>query len=197
MSTPKRRGSVLLFCLKFVVFVTVLVVLWWLILPWYGKVLLQVTGMPLKYLLGMPIESGSIKADGVLNTGTILTFVMEGHKRQMPIALLVTNLPPYVALVLATAGLSLKRRLLILFYGVSILCFFHAAFIVLALRFFAIMQLGSEVPTAVAQFFLTLPFMLWIVFAYWDRLMTLGQEKPKPVDDESEQTDEPAETAGS
>lgn len=180
MNTPKERGSVLLFCLKFVVFVTALVVLWWMILPWYGKALLQITGMPLRYLLSMPIESGSIKAGGVLNTNTILTFVVEGHNRHMPIALLVTNLPPYVALVLATAGITLKRRLLILLYGVSILCFFHAAFIIIALRFFGTMHLGNEVPTAVAQFFLTLPFMLWIVFAYWDRLMARVQEKPKP-----------------
>jgi len=156
-------------------------VLWWLALPWYGKVLLQATGMPLKYLLGMPIESGSIEVGGVLNTHTILTFVVEGHRRSMSIALLVTNLPPYIALVLATAGLTWKRRLLILFYGSSILCFFHVAFIILALRFYNIMQLESEIPTAVAQFFLTLPFMLWIVFAYWDRLMALGQEKPKPA----------------
>lgn len=175
MSAGKGRGSVVLFCLKFVVIVTVLVVLWWLLLPWYGKALLQITGMPLKYLLGMPIESGSIKVDGVLNTNTILTFVVDGHNRTMPIALLVTNLPPYIALVLATAGISLKRRLLILLYGTSILCFFHAAFIIIALRFFATMQLGSEVPTAVAQFFLTLPFMLWIIFAYWDRLMAKGK----------------------
>ena len=38
-------------------------------------------------------------------------------------------------------------------------------------------MLISEVPTALVQFFLTLPFMLWIVFAYWEKLMTLFQDK--------------------
>ena len=87
---------------------------------------MQITGIPLKYLLGVPIESGSITPKGLLNTETILTFVIEGRGRNMPIALLVTNLPPYIALIMATSGITWKRRLLILFYGCAILCFFHA-----------------------------------------------------------------------
>ncbi len=182
MSTKNGRWSVTLFCVKFLVFVIVLVVLWWLVLPYYGQALIQLAGAPLKYVLGMPIESGHIDADGMLNTNTVLTFVVNGHFRGMPIALLVTNLPPYVALVLATAGLGWKRRLRILAYGCGILCFFHVGFIVVALRFQDTMEQVSEIPTAVAQFFLTMPFMLWIVFAYWDRIMSLGQEQPAKVD---------------
>ncbi|HDP35853.1 MAG TPA: hypothetical protein ENN29_12185 [Candidatus Hydrogenedentes bacterium] len=96
----------------------------------------------------------------------------------MPIALLVTNLPPYVALVLATAGLAWKKRARILVYGCAILIFFHVLFIILALRFQDAMLQVSEIPTAVTQFFLTLPFMLWIVFAYWERIISMGQDKP-------------------
>jgi hypothetical protein len=97
----------------------------------------------------------------------------------MPVALLVTNLPPYVALIFATAGITMKRRLLILFYGCAILCFFHIAFIVLAMRLASIMTAGSEIPTAVVQFFLTLPFMLWIVFAYWNKLAEFFTDSEK------------------
>ncbi len=185
MSTRTGRWSVLLFCAKFLMFVVVLVMLWWYVLPWYGEVLIQAAGMPLKFIMGMPIDSGHIDANGLLNTNTTLTFVVDGHGRSMPIALLVTNLPPYVALVLATAGLTWKRRLLILIYGCAILCFFHVAFIIVALRFQESMAQVSEIPTAVAQFFLTMPFMLWIVFAYWDRIMALGQDKSAPPDNEN------------
>ncbi|MCK5860906.1 MAG: hypothetical protein KAH38_00380 [Candidatus Hydrogenedentes bacterium] len=189
MSTKSARWSIPLFCIKFILFVAVLVVLWWLFLPWYGKALLQVTGMPLKDIFGMPIESGSIDVSGLLNTNTTLTFIIAGHQRTMSIALLVTNLPPYIALVLATAGITWKRRLLILIYGCGILCFFHVAFIILALRFFSIMTTGSEIPTAIAQFFLTLPFMLWIVFAYWDKLAAFITESPNVVGNGSESED--------
>ncbi len=171
MSKGKGKWNVLLFCLKFVIFVSVLVILWWwLLLPHYAQFLLQCSGVILKYLLKMPIESGFIAVDGVLHTKTVLGFVVNGHKPAMPVALLVTNLPPYISLVLATSGLTVKKRLLIMVYGCSILCFFHVAFIVLAMRFSGIMNAGSEIPTAVVQFFLTLPFMLWIVFAYWNKL---------------------------
>lgn len=171
----KRSWGLPAFCLKFLAFVVVLVVVWWLLLPYYGQVLLQVTGVSLKYLLGVPIESGRIEAGGLLNTGTTLIFSVEGHERRMHIALLATNVPPYIALVLATAGIAWKRRLRILGYGCGILCFFHAAFITVALRWQDALMQASEIPTAMVQFFLTLPFMLWIVFAYWDHIAKLGK----------------------
>ncbi len=184
MSTKTGRGSVAFFCAKFLVFVIVLVVLWWLFLPWYGQALIQATGMPLRYIMGMNVEAGNIEADGVLNTNTVLTLVVDGRGRSMPIALLVTNLPPYIALVLATAGIGWKRRVRILVYGCCILCFFHAAFIIVALRFQDAMLQASEIPTAVIQFFLTLPFLLWIVFAYWDRIVVTAQDDADTVSDD-------------
>lgn len=176
---PKKHSLGLLwFCAKFLVFVVIFVVLWWLLLPYYGRILVQITGMPLRYIMGLPIESGRIDAGGVLNTGTNLTFSIAGRDRTMHIALLATNVPPYIALVLATAGLTWKRRLRILFYGCGILCLFHALFIIIALRFQDIFMHASEIPTAVVQFFLTLPFMLWIVFAYWEQLLSFVQDTP-------------------
>ncbi len=177
MSKKKTSWGLPLFCVKFLVFVIVLVILWWLLLPYYGQALLQVTGIPLRFLFNMPILAGRIEANGVLNTNTVLVFTMQERERSMPIALLATNVPPYIALVLATAGLSWKRRARILVYGCGILCLFHAVFIIVAMRFQDALMRVSEIPTAVAQFFLTLPFMLWIVFAYWDRLLHLGQDR--------------------
>jgi hypothetical protein len=141
-----------------------------------------VTGLPLKHAMGVPIDAGYIEAAGVLNTESTLVFSMEGHDRRMKIAGLATNIPPYIALVLATAGLTWRRRGLILLYGCGIICFFHVFFIVIAMRFQDKLMQVSEVPTALVQFFLTLPFMLWIVFAYWEKLMTLFQDKAPEED---------------
>ncbi|HNZ47553.1 MAG TPA: hypothetical protein PKN92_01785 [Candidatus Hydrogenedentes bacterium] len=177
MTTKGQRFALPFFALKFMVFVVFFVVVWWECLPYYGQALLQITGLPLKYALGVPIDSGFIDVQGKLNTESSLVFSVSGHERRMKIALLATNVPPYIALVLATAGLTWRRRGLILLYGCGILCFFHAFFIIIAMRFQDKLMLISEVPTALVQFFLTLPFMLWIVFAYWEKLMTLFQDK--------------------
>lgn len=190
MSTQKKRWGLPAFCAKFLVFVIVLVIIWWMLLPYYGQLLLQASGIPLRHLFQMPIVAGRIEAEGVLNTNTSLIFTLEERSRSMRIALLVTNVPPYIALVLATVGLGWKRRARILLYGCGILCFFHVAFIVVAMRFQDAMMRVSEIPTAVVQFFLTLPFMLWVVFAYWDRLLSLGQEK-EGNDDEAVREDKP------
>ena len=185
MSDKKRSWGLPLFCLKFLVFVVVLVIVWWLLLPYYGAFLMQMTGIPLRHALGVPSTAGRIDASLVLNTGTKMVFTVEGRERVMPLALLVTNVPPYIALVLATAGLTWKRRGLILLYGCGILCAFHILFIIVAMRFQDAMMRASEIPTAVVQFFLTLPFMLWIVFAYWDRILALGSDPPKKKQDET------------
>lgn len=169
---PKDRPikHVLLFSLRFLLFVVVLVAGWWLLLPAYAYLLVQVSGGLLRYLLGMEIRAGYVAAEGLLNTETRLVFHTASLERALPVGLLVTNLPPYVALVLATKGLALARRLRILLYGCGILVAGHVLFIVVLMRFQEALKTASEVPTAVMQFYLTLPFLLWIVFAYWDRL---------------------------
>lgn len=166
---PLRK--VLFFCAKFLVLITILGVIWWKLLPVYGYVLVQISGGLLKFVLAVPIESGHIDAAGVLNTESKLVLLQaSGPPRSMDLALLITNIPPYIALVLATAGLGLWRRLRILAYGCGILMFGHIVFIVVIFRFQEALKGASEVPTATIQFFLTLPFLLWIVFAYWDRI---------------------------
>ena len=185
MSTRKHAWGLPLFCLKFVVILVVLEAGWLLLLPYYGNALVQVAGVPLRYGLGVPIEAGRIEADGILNWETRMIFTIDKHERAMPIAELAANVPPYIALVLATAGLTWKRRGRILAYGLGILCAFHVLFIIVALRFQDALMQVSEIPVAVIQFFITLPFMLWIVFAYWDRLLSLGLDKPASPPDKT------------
>mgnify|MGYP001171022291 CR=1 FL=1 len=171
MYRTRPRQKPLWFCVKFVVFVTILVMLWWWMLPAYGWLLLQVSGGFLKHVLGVPVVSGAIVPKEVLNTGTDLVFNLStGQRRVMHIGLLATNIPPYAALVLATGGLAMRRRVRGLVYGLLILCLFHVSFIIVAMRYQDALMRASEIPTAVVQFFLTMPFLLWIVFAYWDRL---------------------------
>ncbi len=180
----KRHGRGLLwFCVKFLVFVSALMLLWWwLVMPAYGWLLMQATGSMLKFVMGVPIEGGTIEVKGLLNTETALVFAIGGHHPAVPLAHLVTNIPPYLALVLATAGLGLWKRLRILFYGTAILFVCHAVFIITIMRFQQQLMKASEIPTAFVQFFLTLPFLLWIAFAYWDKITSAaaGAQQVRP-----------------
>lgn len=171
LSSRARPIRLAIFCATFLVSVTVLVILWWTVLPIYGYLLLQAAGGILRYGFRAPIEAGYIHAAGLFNTDSMLVLRAAGRERSMPLALLITNIPPYVALVLATSGLRRWRRVRILAYGCGILAAGHVLYIVILFQFQDILQRASEVPTAIIQFFLTLPFLLWIVFAYWDRMM--------------------------
>ena len=189
MAKQTRTFQIVLFSVKFLTAVVVLVVLWWEALPIYGTFLVQVTGGILKYAVGMPIQWGRIVPDGLLNTETQLSFGLPNHQPTLPIALLVTNIPPYIALVLATAGLRFGRRLRILAYGCGILVAFHIAYIVIMMRFQETLQHASEIPVAVIQFFLTLPFLLWIVFAYWEHIAAFYKKEDKKILDSGEKSD--------
>ena len=179
----KRRGrGPLWFCVKFLVFVSVLVMLWWwLLLPGYGWLLGQATGQVLRFAGGLPIEAVRIDAKGVCNTGTDLVFTVGGARRAIHIALLATNVPPYWALVLATAGLAFWKRVRVLIYGTVVLCLCHGAFIITVMRFQKELMKASEIPTAVVQFFLTMPFLLWIAFAYWDKITSAAGSADPPA----------------
>lgn len=196
--SKERIRAVAVFCLKFLVFVTCLTVLWWLTLPYYGYMLVQVTGGVLKNLLGVPLEAGYIEAKGMLNTESNLVFIIPPYAPAMAIALLITNLPPYIALVLATSGLALWKRIRILLYGSGILALGHALFIVLlalvflqaqkpggAETFIGSLAYSKELPTAIIQFYLTMPFLLWIIFAYWERLMGYLRDEQEGVPPEA------------
>ncbi len=169
MNSDSHGRNILLFFLKFCFFAPVCLVLWWLCLPYYGWVVGQISGSILLHVTGIPLTSMDIVPDGVLNTETWLVFRVDGEKR-LPIGLLVTNVAPFLALVLSTGGLAWRRRLKVLGIGVAILAGGHVLYIVLAFVFSQRIALSREIPTALGQLFLTIPFLLWIVLAYWDRL---------------------------
>jgi len=79
---------------------------------------------------------------------------------------LVTNVAPFIALVLATSDLGFWKRVKVLAIGISIIFVFHNLTIVL--RFVA----GrTTLPTAIGFIAITLPFLLWIVLAYWGKVI--------------------------
>lgn len=166
-----RIRRVAIFGVRFAISIVVCAVLWWWFLPVYGRALLAISMWILRWSTSLLIDGGRIEPHGLLNTETRLIFEMAGREPALPIALLVTNIPPYIALVLATAGLRFWRRLRILAYGCGILMAGHVTFIVVVLRYQSELQRASEIPIAIIQFFLTLPVLLWIVFAYWDQMM--------------------------
>jgi hypothetical protein len=167
MPGPTIGKSTLWLCLRFVVLAPICLVLWLLALPAYTWILGHATAAVLKYVFRTPIDSVIITREGFLNTGTQLTYVIG---EQMPtmndVGHLVTNVAPFIALVLATSGLGWLRRLKILGIGIGIIFLSHGATIIL--RFVA----GrTTLPTAIGFISITLPFLLWIVLAYWDSLL--------------------------
>ncbi|HNR36892.1 MAG TPA: hypothetical protein PKO36_17085 [Candidatus Hydrogenedentes bacterium] len=163
-----RGKATLWLCVKFIALAPVCLVLWLLVLPHYTLALGHTTAAIIRVTMKVPIESVAITRDGegILNTDVALSYRYGAHAPTMhDVGHLVTNVAPFVALVLATGGLGLWRRLRVLAIGILILFGFHVLTIVL--RFSA----GrTPLPTAVGFATITLPFLLWIVLAYWDKL---------------------------
>jgi hypothetical protein len=157
---------------RFIILAPVCLVLWLLVLPYYAWGLAYVSEIFLKYVLQYPIMDVTATAAGYLNTGTKITFELATVNRSMPdVGHLTTNLAPFVALVLATSGLRLTRRLKILAIGTPIILLSHALTVIL--RFTA----GrTPLPTAIGFISITLPFLLWIVLAYWGKISSFLQE---------------------
>lgn len=182
-----RVPGLIFFMLRFLVLALGLVALWWWMMPWYGMVLGQAGGGIARFGLGTPITGVAVLPEGFLNTETKLRFyvaVSEEHTAEPTLfmAQLVTNVVPYVALVLATAGLALAHRLRVLLLGTSILVAGHILFVALFLAFQEVLRGYAEVVTASLQFFLILPFLLWVWLVYSDRIASFLAEED---DDES------------
>lgn len=159
-------GNRLLFALRFFGAILLLLPLWWVIAPYYGWLLVQGCGVILRDVLGMPIAAGAVERAGLLNTETQLVFYLNDLPSRMPLMKLVTNVPPFLALMLATKGLTRRSRLVGLVAGAAILCALHAVFIVSALRFTHALGQAPALPTALSHVLISLPFLLWIVLGY-------------------------------
>lgn len=184
MGQPTRARRIAAFAAKFAAIVPACLVAWWLFLPVYARFLGLVATLILKYINQVPIESfvvsnaGIANKAGLLNTGTALSFVVGGRQQTLPeLGSVVTNVAPFLALVLATPRLGWKRRGLIIGIGVLILVVTHISFVLMAY-----LAGQSEVSMAIGQAFITLPFLLWIVLAYWDKASAYFA-KPSPSPD--------------
>lgn len=169
MPQKPQGKAILLLCLKFAILAPICLVVWLYVLPVYAGVLAHFTAAVLKWIFRKPITGIAVvnlKPDAVLNTGIAIKFTLGYLERTMPsLGSLTTNVAPFVALVLATPGLALLRRLRILALGVGIIVLGHAAMIVIAF-----MSREAALPKAIGFIAITLPFLLWIVLAYWDKL---------------------------
>ncbi len=161
------------FCIKFIVVVVPLVCIWWALIPVYGWVLVQISGSILKYIMGVPIVAGGIRPSGFLNTASTIYFAIQGYEfeKVSPIALLITNLPPFISLILITK-ISWISRLKKILFGSTIIILGHILFIVIVLRYQEVLKEYSELPVAVIQFYLTMPFMLWIAMVFRERFLS-------------------------
>lgn len=177
MSAARRLGGLLFFVVRFLVLAVVLVIGWWAVVPYYGWVIAQISGSIAHFALGMKIFAVGyiLEPDTVLNTGTRIFFQVPAPDKpyaqlEMPVALLVTNLAPYVALVLASAGITLRRRVIVLLYGGAIIVSGHILFITILLRFQDALKQHSEIATSTIQLFLVMPVILWVWFVYSEKI---------------------------
>jgi hypothetical protein len=162
------------FCIRFLLIVPLCLVLWWWFLPAYVWCLGHLVGLAVGPFLKGSITAITVARGGLLNTGTVLNFDVNGVTKGIPVAALVSNVAPFVALVLATAKMRVRQRCATLGIGVAILAAGHAAYLALALVFAPQIRQTPDLPTALAQLFLTLPFLLWIVLAYWRNVVDLA-----------------------
>lgn len=180
------RGAVAFFLLKFLVLSAGLLALWWWLLqPPYVWLAGQTAGVLIRYVMGVSLDGMRVAVSerGVLSTMTSLEYLHGGETAKINVAFLVANLPAYFALVLATGGIGWMRRAKALLYGGGILFAGHVVFLVVMFTFAQRIQEAPEVPTAFGIFVMTLPFLLWIVFAYWERALGWfdGAAAPEPI----------------
>ena len=185
MAEPRLR-PVLMFLLRFLVLLPFCLVLWWLLLPYYGMVQAFFVKIMLMHILGVVIETIEIVPEGILNTKTQFIIHARTVSRGISLGDLATNIAPYAALILATAQIPLRSRLRALAMGMGVLMLCHWTYIVLAFYFAKTIRSAPSLPATFAEVFLTLPFLLWAVFAYSERLSSnWPPEEPMSVPGET------------
>jgi hypothetical protein len=166
---------VLWLILRFLVLAAVIVpLLWKFVIPYYAW-FISFMLYPLHNALGDDIARIGLALDGMLNTKTqVLYHMQRGIVIEWPAASpLYSNIGPYIALVLATGGITWKRRFYDLLIGLAVLFACQVAFTFVMVRFRQPFMTAYHFPEALGQFFMTLPFLLWIVLAYWQHIRGL------------------------
>ena len=174
----KRSAAIL--TAKFIVLAPICLVVWLLFLPVYAHILGHAAAGILRHGLGYQILEVRIRAAGFLNTDTSLTYVLPNREMTMPgLGHLLGNVAPFVALVLATPRLRFRRMLGVIGIGVALIFLSHLATLVIrAMPRGPVQMAKTPLSTVVGFFSITLPFLLWIVLAYWGQLMAFLGEGP-------------------
>ncbi|NUM54548.1 MAG: hypothetical protein HUU46_12955 [Candidatus Hydrogenedentes bacterium] len=167
MADESHVRRVALFALRLVCITPFVLALWWLSMPVYSWGIGQAAALLLKVFGGYPIKGVIISAHGLLNTDTTLGFALDNRTPTTPVSWVVTNVAVFIALVLATRRLTWRQRATALGIGWAILAITHIAHIVVFFAFSKVIARNPQAPTAIAQIFITLPFLLWVVLAYW------------------------------
>jgi hypothetical protein len=207
-STAVTRKSIVLLCVKFLVLAPVCLVVWLLLLQYYVRAVGESSSFLLKHVLKAPIVSTyawnladykrSIQVPPpppdeasapvrffhyvVRQTQTTLKIVVETKSTEpketqdwnmFDVGHLMVNVAPFVALVLATAGLGLLRRMWVMVLGIGLIFASHVLTVILGFSFGR-----TPLPTAIGFISITLPFLLWIVLAYWSQLTSFFADEP-------------------
>ncbi|MCX5771372.1 MAG: hypothetical protein NTZ09_14050 [Candidatus Hydrogenedentes bacterium] len=191
MALSGKRSAAIL-AGKFIVLAPICLVVWLLVLPVYAHILAYAAGSIFRYGFGLNVMGIRVDAAGFLNTDTSLTYTIMTTEKALPaLGKLVCNIAPFVALVLATPRLKLVRRLRIIGIGTGLIFISHVAAVVIRLMGRGPVQGRTPLTTTVGFVSITLPFLLWIVLAYWGQLMAFLGDEPaaKPAD---KQADKPS-----
>ncbi|MDZ4860825.1 MAG: hypothetical protein SGI88_17755 [Candidatus Hydrogenedentes bacterium] len=156
---------VILFALRLAIIAPAVLVIWGLCLPAYAWFIGQCASMVLN-IFGHGIERVVVDAEGLLNSKTKMGFVLGERMPTTPIALVVSNIATFVALVLATRRLGWRDRGWAVALGVAVLAASHVTHVVVFFAFAKGIQQHPQVPTAIAQIFISLPFLLWIALVF-------------------------------
>lgn len=171
------------FCVKLFILAPICLCVWWQIMPIYAHGLGHVTAAILRIVFGYPIEDAVVHAKGFMNVDTVMAYVVKGRESALPIAQLVSNIGTFCALMLATGRLGYRRLFLGGAAGIAILSFTHAVYLITFYSFAKAIARDQTYFVAFAQVLLTLPFILWIVFAFWNQM---PWARPAPATDSEE-----------
>lgn len=174
MSKRSRFANIAIFCLRFAVFAPIcLYVWWWLLLPPYAYVLGQISSVCINLFTDAPIIAMKVvpNENSVLNADTNLRYITAERQLRFEISYLVDSLPPFIILVLATPGLKFLRRLKVLAIGAGLYFAGQVLYITGFYLFSSSLAKSAEIGIALGQFWLTLPFIMWIVLVYWERIL--------------------------
>jgi hypothetical protein len=173
----KRSAAIL--AGKFIVLAPICLVVWLLVLPVYAHLLAYVLGSIFRYVFGLNVMAINVETGGFLNTDTSMAFTIVMTEVKMPeLGHLTANFAPFIALILATPRLKLLRRLRIIGIGSGLIFLSHVATGVIRLMGRGPIQERTPLTTAIGFVSITLPFLLWIVLAYWGQLMAFLGEDP-------------------